>query len=81
MKVKNKLFDLANIDDKSLFLKSFRAIDKSNEDFNSVYEWFMNSNYLDLGDPKFEDALNKLRQALSNKEEFIKRVKKVVKTV
>ena len=59
MKVKNKLFDLANIDDKSLFLKSFRAIDKSNEDFNSVYEWFMNSNYLDLGDPKFEDALNK----------------------
>lgn len=59
MKVKNKLFDLANIDDKSLFLKSFRAIDKSNEDFNSVYEWFMNSNYLDLGDPEFEDALNK----------------------
>ena len=59
MKVKNKLFDLANIDDKSLFLKSFRAIDKSNEDFNSVYEWFMNSNYLDLGDPKFEEALNK----------------------
>lgn len=59
MKVKNKLFNLANIDDKSLFLKSFRAIDKSNEDFNSVYEWFMNSNYLDLGDPKFEDALNK----------------------
>jgi hypothetical protein len=59
MKVKNKLFDLANIDDKTLFLKSFRAIDKSNEDFNSVYEWFMNSNYLDLGDPKFEDALNK----------------------
>lgn len=59
MKVKNKLFDLANIDDKSLFLKSFRAIDKSNEDFNSVYEWFMNSNYLNLGDPKFEDALNK----------------------
>ncbi len=59
MKVKNKLFDLANIDDKSLFLKSFRAIDKSNEDFNNVYDWFINANYLDLGDPKFEDALNK----------------------
>ena len=57
--VKNKLFDLANIDDRSLFLKSFRAIDKSNEDFNNVYEWFMNSNYLNLGDPKFENALNK----------------------
>lgn len=57
--VKSKISDLANIDDKSLFLKSFRAIDKSNEDFNNVYEWFMNSNYLDLGDPKFENALNK----------------------
>lgn len=32
-------------------------------------------------DKEFEDALNKLRQALSNKEEFIKRVKKVVKTI
>ena len=57
--VKSKLFNLANIDDRSLFLKSFRAIDKSNENFNNVYEWFMNSNYLDLGDPKFENALNK----------------------
>lgn len=34
-----------------------------------------------LEDKEFEDALDKLRQALSNKEEFIKRVKKAVKTV
>lgn len=34
-----------------------------------------------LEDNEFEDALDKLRQALSNKEEFIKRVKKVVKTI
>lgn len=34
-----------------------------------------------LEDKEFEDALDKLRQALSNKEEFIKRVKKVVKTI
>lgn len=34
-----------------------------------------------LEDREFEDALDKLRQALSNKEEFIKRVKKVVKTI
>lgn len=34
-----------------------------------------------LEDKEFENALDKLRQALSNKEEFIKRVKKVVKTV
>ncbi len=34
-----------------------------------------------LEDKEFEDALDKLRQALSNKEEFIKRVKKIVKTI
>ena len=34
-----------------------------------------------LEDKEFEDALEKLRQALSNKEEFIKRVKKVAKTI
>lgn len=34
-----------------------------------------------LEDKEFEDALDKLRQALSNKGEFIKRVKKVVKTI
>ncbi|MCI8760268.1 MAG: HD domain-containing protein [Clostridia bacterium] len=34
-----------------------------------------------LEDKEFEDALDKLRQALLNKEEFIKRVKKVVKTI
>lgn len=34
-----------------------------------------------IEDKEFEDALDKLRQALSNKEEFIKRVKKVVKTI
>ena len=34
-----------------------------------------------LEDKEFEDALDKLRQALSNKEEFIERVKKVAKTI
>ncbi len=34
-----------------------------------------------LEDKEFEQALDKLRHALSNKEEFIKRVKKVVKTI
>lgn len=56
---KNKLLGLANIDDRSLFLNVYTKIDKNNEDFNNVYEWFINANYLDLGDPKFEDALNK----------------------
>lgn len=34
-----------------------------------------------LEDKEFEDTLDKLRQALSNKEEFIKRAKKVVKVI
>ncbi len=34
-----------------------------------------------LEDKEFEKALEKLRQALSNKEKFIKRVKKVVKII
>ena len=34
-----------------------------------------------LEDKEFEDALDKLRQALSNKEMFIKRVKKVISEI
>ncbi len=34
-----------------------------------------------LEDKEFDEAIKKLRKALSNKEEFIKRVKKVVKTI
>lgn len=34
-----------------------------------------------LEDKEFEDTLDKLRQALSNKTEFIKRVKKVIKEI
>lgn len=33
-----------------------------------------------LEDKEFEEALQKLRQALSNKEEFIERVKKVIES-
>lgn len=34
-----------------------------------------------LEDREFDEAIKKLRQALSNKEEFIKRVKRVVDTI
>lgn len=59
MKSKNKLINLDNVDDTSLFLKIYTAIDKSNEDFNNVYNWFVNSNYLDLGNPDFEMFINR----------------------
>lgn len=34
-----------------------------------------------LEDKEFDEAIKKLRQALANKEEFIKRVKEVIKTI
>lgn len=74
---KNKLLGLANVDEKNLFLNVFAKIDKNNEDFNNVYEWFINSNYLDLGDPNFENALNnrislKIIEDKKYKEELLK---------
>ena len=56
--IKNKLLGLANLDEKTLLLNVIAKIDKNNEDFNNVYNWFIDSNYLDLGDPNFENILN-----------------------
>lgn len=55
----NKIVGLSNIDEKTLFLNIYSKIDKDNEDFANVYYWFMNSNYLDLGNPDFERIIDK----------------------
>jgi len=55
----NKIAGLSNIDEKTLFLNIYSKIDKDNEDFANVYYWFMNSNYLDLGNPDFEGIIDK----------------------
>ena len=81
MKVKNKLFDLTNVDDTTLFLKSFRLIDKSNEDFNNVYDWFVNSTYLDLGNPNFERFINnRVSLKILSDENYKKELLKFIKT-
>lgn len=77
---KNKLLGLANVDEKTLFLNIFAKIDKNNEDFNSVYNWFIDANYLDLGDPNFENVLNnrislKIIEDKKYKEELLKFIK------
>ena len=77
---KNKLLGLANVDEKTLFLNVFAKIDKNNEDFNNVYNWFIDANYLDLGDPNFENALNnrislKIIEDEKYKEELLKFIK------
>ena len=74
---KNKLLGLANVDEKTLFLNVFAKIDKNNEDFNNVYNWFVDANYLDLGDLNFENALNnrislKIIEDKKYKEELLK---------
>lgn len=55
----NKIASLSNIDEKTLFLNIYSKIDKDNEDFANVYYWFMNSNYLDLGNSDFEGIIDK----------------------
>ena len=81
MKVKNKLFDLTNVDDTTLFLKSFRLIDKSNEDFSNVYDWFVNSTYLDLGNPNFERFINnRVSLKILSDENYKKELLRFIKT-
>ena len=58
MKSNNNISEVVNIDERSLFLNIYSKIDKDNEDFNSVYDWFVNAKYLDLGNPRFEDFIN-----------------------
>ena len=77
---KNKLLGLANVDEKTLFLNVFAKIDKNNEDFNNVYNWFIDANYLDLGDPNFENVLNnrislKIIEEEKYKDELLKFIK------
>ena len=50
----NKISELVNIDERTLFLNIYSKIDINNEDFSNVYNWFVNSAYLDLGNPNFE---------------------------
>ena len=54
----NKISDLVNIDERTLFLNIYSKIDRNNEDFSNVYDWFVNSMYLDLGNPNFERFIN-----------------------
>ena len=80
MKANNKISGLANIDERTLFLNIYSKIDKDNEDFNNVYEWFVNANYLDLGNPRFEDFNNnrisfKILSDENYKEELLRFIK------
>lgn len=81
MKANNKISGLANIDERTLFLNIYSKIDKDNEDFNNVYEWFVNANYLDLGNPRFEDFINnRISLKILNDEKYKKELLRFIKT-
>lgn len=77
----NKIAGLSNIDEKTLFLNIYSKIDKDNEDFANVYSWFMNSNYLDLGNPNFEGIIGKrVSFKILNDKNYKKELLKFIKT-
>lgn len=81
MKSNNKISGLANIDERTLFLNIYSKIDKDNEDFNNVYEWFVNANYLDLGNPRFEDFINnRISLKILSDEKYKKELLRFIKT-
>lgn len=58
MKFNNKNNRYDNLDDKTLFLSIYSKIDKKNSDFNNVYQWFINTDYLDLENIKIENFID-----------------------
>ena len=77
----NKISDLVNIDERTLFLNIYSKIDRNNEDFSNVYEWFVNSMYLDLGNPNFERYINnRVSLKILSDENYKKELLKFIKT-
>ena len=72
---------LANIDERTLFLNIYSKIDRNNEDFSNVYDWFVNSTYLDLGNPNFERFINnRVSLKILSDENYKKELLKFIKT-
>ncbi len=78
----NKISDLVNIDERTLFLNIYSKIDRNNEDFSNVYDWFVNSMYLDLGNPNFERFINnRVSLKILSDENYKKELLKFIKTI
>ena len=77
----NKISDLVNIDERTLFLNIYSKIDRNNEDFSNVYDWFVSSTYLDLGNPNFERFINnRVSLKILSDENYKKELLKFIKT-
>ena len=59
----------------------YSKIDRNNEDFSNVYDWFVNSMYLDLGNPNFERFINnRVSLKILSDEIYKKELLKFIKT-
>lgn len=77
----NKISGLVNIDERTLFLNIYSKIDRNNEDFSNVYDWFVNSTYLDLGNPNFERFINnRVSLKILSDENYKKELLKFIRT-
>lgn len=77
----NKISELINIDERTLFLNIYSKIDRNNEDFSNVYDWFVNSTYLDLGNPNFERFIsNRVSLKILSDENYKRELLKFIKT-
>lgn len=77
----NKISELVNIDERTLFLNIYSKIDRNNEDFSNVYDWFANSTYLDLGNPNFERFINnRVSLKILSDENYKKELLKFIRT-
>lgn len=77
----NKISELVNIDERTLFLNIYSKIDRNNEDFSNVYDWFVNSTYLDLGNPNFERFINnRVSLKILSDENYKKELLKFINT-
>ena len=81
VKTKNKPNEFQNIDENSLFLNMYSRMYTDNEDFKNVFNWFTNTNFLDLGNSAFEgfisqivrpNLLSKLLGDITYKKELLK---------
>ncbi len=77
----SKIAGSINLDSESLFLNILNKIDKDNEDVNAVYDWYLNSLYLDLGNPNFENMINnKISNNIVSDSKYREELTKFIRT-
>ena len=70
-----------NVGESTLFLNAYTKLNASDEDFTNVYSWFMNANYLDLGNPMFENMIsNRISVNMISDDNYKKELVRFLKT-